>query len=165
MALTPSFTITPTSNAAAFTLTDTSTGSDGAIVGKVILLYLVSNSLLVPSIPWPTATNPITISPLTQDVALNVTVNWVDVDGNVLYTASMIYAFVQYGEQFYYGLTQQATATPTIVNDQLYYQNKSILRDELDSAVQAITIGQDVYSAQECIGRYQQLINNATLNF
>lgn len=163
MPLVPSFTITPSSDPAAFTITDTSTGSDILITGRTIVLYNVDNSVFGTfSFPLSAGAS-ISLAPLTQDVALTVQVNWNNVSGVAIYTSSQIYPFTQYGEQFYYQLTQNQTSTPNIVNDNNYYMNKMILRVELDSAVQAISIGKDVYSAQGCIIRYNYLIS--TQNF
>lgn len=163
MPLSPSFTITPLTNPAAFTITDTSTGSDVAITDRVIILYNVDNSVYG-TFDFPLSIgSAITIAPLLKDVALTVKVNWNNAGGSALYTVSQIFAFTQYGEQFYYQLTQNQTSNPNVVNDNNYYGNKLKLRVELDSAVQAINEGGDIYSAQGCINRYNYLIS--TQNF
>lgn len=165
MAFVPSFTITPSSNPAFFTITDTSTGSDVLITGRTIVLYNVDNSVFG-TFNFPlSAGASIAISALTQDVALNVQVNWNNVGGAAIYTSTQIYAFTQYGEQFYYQLTQNQTSNPSIVNDNNYYGNKLKLRVELDSATQAINVGKDIYSAQGCITRYNYLISNQNFFF
>lgn len=165
MALVVSFTITPLSNPGSFTLTDTSTGSDTNVTDRQILLYNSQNNLYVAAIDWPIAQSSITISPLTADQALNVVVNWNNSSGVPLYTASQIYAFVQYGEQFFFSLTQSQTAQPNLLNDNDYLQNKELLRLYIDSAIQAITIGGDIVAAQSSINLYQNLINNQSLYF
>ena len=167
MALVPSFTVAPTSDAAALLFTDTSTGSDGAVVDRKILLYNSAGNLVVPAIDWPIANASITVTPLTADIALNITVNWNNSGGTALYTKSQLYVATQYGEQFYYSLTQQQAATTNlnILNDFPYFENKSKLRTLLDSAVQAISVGADIFSAQFCISIYQQLLNNPNLYF
>ena len=165
MAFSPSFTITPLSNPASFTIQDTSTGSDVAITDRVITLYNVDNSVFgVFDFPLSSGSS-ITLLPLITDVALNVKVSWNNSSGVSLYTSTQIYAFTQYGEQFYYQLTQNQTSNPNIVVDFNYYINKLKLRVELDSAVQAINTGSDIYSAQGCINRYNFLINNQNFFF
>lgn len=169
MPLAPAFTITTPVpiNTTSFILTDTSTGSDGTIVGRQILLYTAAGTLynnLAP-IPWALATNPITISPLIADVSLNVVVNWVNSSGATVVTTSLIYAFNANGELFYYQLTQAQSSNPSIIQDQSYYYWKMVLRVELDSSQQAISVGQDLSGSNQCIVRYQQLLNNESYYF
>lgn len=149
----------------AIILQDNSTGTDAAIASRQVLIYQSSGVLLTPAIPWPLATNPITINPLIQDISVNIVVNWLNAGGSVIYNYSQIYAFTANGELFFYRLTEAQSSTPSITQDQNYYANKGILRVELDSAQQAITIGQDVASSQQCINRYYQLINNSSNYF
>lgn len=167
MALTPSFTIAAGPVPSELVLTDTSTGSDGSVTDRQILLYNAAGALVVPAIDWPIAQASITIAPLQADAALNVQVNWNNNSGVPLYTKSQLFAAVQFGEQLFYSLTQQQAATTNlnILTDYLYFQNKSKLRTLIDSAVQAITVGLDIFSAQFCISVYQQMINNPNLYF
>lgn len=167
MPLVQSFTVAPTSNPAALLFTDTSTGSDVAVVDRKILLFNSSGNLIVPAIDWPIANASITVTPLTADIALNITVDWNNSGGTALYTKSQLFAATQYAEQFYYSLTQQQSATTNlnILNDFPYFENKSKLRTLIDSAVQAISVGADIFSAQFCISIYQQLLNNPNLYF
>ena len=166
MALTPSFSIGSVNTGAtidpsAIILNDTSTGSDVAIVSRQILLYTVQDAQLVAAIPWPLATNPITINPLTQDTALNVVVNWLDVGGNVLYTFSLIQAFTGYGEQFAYNLIQTEESSPGILQDTNYQNYVNTLNNYLVSAVRAISVGQSLKNAQAMILKEQYLVTNS----
>lgn len=170
MALSPAFTINSvntggTVDPTAIILQDTSTGSDGAIASRQILLYTVQNALLVPAIPWALATNPITVNPLSQDIGLNVVVNWLDGSGNVLYTTSLIQAFTGYGEQFYYTLIQTESASPGILQDVNYQNYKANLRNYLDSAVQSIFIGQSLGNAEAMILKEAYLVKNSNLYY
>lgn len=167
MSLVPSFTVAPTSVAGALFLTDTSTGSDGAVTDRQILLYNNAGNLLLPAIDWPIANATITTPPLPADAALNITVNWNNSGGTPLYTKSQLFASTQYAEQFFYSLTQQQAATTNlnILNDLPYFSNKSKLRTLIDSANQAISVGMDIYSAAFCISIYQQMLNNENLYF
>lgn len=162
-----SFTVAPTSNPAALLLTDTSTGSDGAITDRKILLYNSAGNLVVLAIDWPIANPSITIAPLTADIALNIVVNWNNNVGTVLYTKSQLFAATQYAEQFFYSLTQEQAATTNlnILNDYPYFENKSKLRTLIDSAVQAISVGADIFSSQFSISIYQQMLSNPNLYF
>lgn len=166
MALAPSFSMGSVNNGAtidptAIILTDTSTGSDGAIASRQILLYTVQNALLVAAIPWPLATNPITINPLTQDIALNLVVNWLDGSGNILYTFSAIQAFTGYGENFAYNLIQTEESSPGILQDVNYQGYVNTLNNYLVSAVRAISVGQSLKNAQLMILKEQYLVTNS----
>lgn len=166
MALTVSFTLAPTSNPSQLTAVDTSTGSDGAVVGRKLNIYDVSNNLLgiydFPNFP---ASTSLTIAPFQVDQAINAVMNWVSNTGAVLYTANQIYATVGYAEAFYFALTQQQQGNPAFLNDQQYFQNKSKLRVLIDSALQAISVGQDVFSANTAISLYQVMLQNPNLYF
>lgn len=167
MPLVPSFTVASTSNAAALLLTDTSTGSDVAIVDRKILLYNAAGNPYVPPIDWPIAQSSITISPLTADTALNIIIDWNDNTGTALYTKSQLFAATQYAEQFEYSLIQQMAATTnlSILNDFPFFQNLSKLQTLIDSEVQAIEVGADIFSSQFCVSLAQQLLNNPNLYF
>lgn len=161
MAFSPLFTITPLPAPSSFTVTDTSIGSDGAIADRQILIYSTANQLLVPAIDFPlSAGSSINISPLTQDVAVTVVLKWVDGGGIPLYTFSLIWAFVQYGLLFLENLTQFQISNPNIVNDTNWMGNKFKLFTEIQSALNAINIGQSFFAAQSCILRYQFMITN-----
>jgi len=140
---------------------DISTGSDVAIASRQILLYTVQNAQFVAAIPWPLATNPITINPLTQDIALNCVINWLDGSGNVLYTFSAIQSFTGYGENFAYNLIQTEESSPGILQDTNYQNYVNTLNNYLVSAVRAISVGQSLKNAQLMILKEQYLVTNS----
>lgn len=167
MPLVPSFTIGVTNNPASVVITDTSTGSDVAITDrKVIFTQTDSISLSGSPYDFPlSAGASITLNPLDKDYALTTTVNWTDINGNVLYTADVIFFFKGYALQFLEGLTQQQIANPSIVNDQNFIPNKFNLFQEVQSAQNAIDIGQSVFAAESCVLRYQLLMTNDNFYF
>lgn len=171
MPLTPSFAVAipVNSSPSTFQLQDTSGGSDGAITDRQILLYTASGSLYVPAIDFPLSLGPfITISPLLQDQALNIVITWNSASGSVLYSANVIYSFVPYAEQFFYGLIQEmATTIPpmSVLNDAVFLKNFFALRVLINAAVKAITTGGDLGNAAVCISLYQILINNPLIYF
>lgn len=165
MALTPSFTVSATANLGAITLTDTSTGSDGAITDRSITIYNAANVVIF-SADFPlSAGSSITISPFTADQACNVVLNWLNSGAASIYNFAVLYAYTQYAELFYYQLTQKQQSNPAFLNDQQYFQNKSKLRTLIDSANQSISVGQDIVSANTAIALYQILVNNPNLYF
>lgn len=166
MAFSPSFTITPLSTPGSFTITDASTGSDASIVDRQILLYQTNNTLLVSAIDFPlSAGSSITISPLTQDIALNVVVQWNYSGGVTQYSSQQIQAFVAFGQLFQYTLSQKQSTTPNITGDTLYYYNRMKLQLGIDSALQAISIGLDLQGAQVCINQYNNMLTNSAYYF
>jgi len=134
-------------------ITDTSTGSDGAIVARRVFLvnyageYVVADGTTTNYTPCPLAQTSISIDCLTQDTALT---------------------FTLYNESFYYSLTQgqAAVGNPSyILQDNAYFQNKSKLRCLIDSGNQAVTLGYDITSAQECYDLATYMVTNQNLYF
>jgi hypothetical protein len=147
-------------------VTDTSSGSDGAITDRQILIYKTDNTLLLAAIDFPlSAGSSITIAPLTQDVAVTVVLNWNNAGGVALYTFNLIWAFVQYGLLFLQQLTQFQISNPLIINDTGWMNAKFGLFTEIQSALNAINTGQSVFAAQSCILRYQAVISNTNFYF
>lgn len=168
MSFVAAFSITPTASASTFILEDTSVGSDMNLTGRTVYLIETNGQYLVFPIPWAIGQSTITINVLTQDISLNVRVLWNSSSPLAppsTYIYEQVFAFTQYGEDFLYSLTQQQTANPTIVQDTNYYSNKGIVRTEIDSAINAIEIGKDQFSAQNCIARYNAMINNENYLF
>jgi hypothetical protein len=150
-------------------ITDTSTGSDVAIVSRRVFLvnyageYVVADGTTTNYTPWPLAQSSISIDCLSADSALSVTVNWVDAGGVTLYTKTSLAGFTLFNETFYYSLTQgqAAISNPSyILQDNTYFQNKSRLRVLIDSGNQAVTLGYDITTAQECYDLATYMVNN-----
>jgi len=160
MPLVPSFTAVATSDPSAILITDTSTGSDGAITDRVISLY-TANNILFGTFDFPlSAGSSITITPLTKDISLNLVLNWNDNTGTPLYTASQIADFVGYAMLFLYGLSQFQISNPPIIADKNFYGNKMAVLVEVNNAQNAITTGNSVANSQAAILRYQVYIVN-----
>jgi hypothetical protein len=150
-------------------ITDTSTGSDLAIVSRRVFLvnyageYVVADGTTTNYTVWPLAQSSISIDCLSADAALSVTVNWVDAGGVTLYTKTSLAGFTLFNETFYYSLTQgqAAISNPSyILQDNTYFQNKSRLRVLIDSGNQAVTLGYDITTAQECYDLATYMVNN-----
>lgn len=149
------------------TLTDTHTGTDVLVTGRKIYITDASGNPVVPSgnpssvfILWPISASTIDLNILLNDMALTITVRWVNVSNVVLYSATNIQVFTLYSETFYYSLTQQQTSNPNIIQDVNYYTNKMILRCSIDEANNAITYASDLVSSQSALNRAQYLIDH-----
>lgn len=153
------------------TLTDQSTGSDSAIASREVFITTGDGTVIVPTgtttpyIVWALANASININVLSQDYALQIVTNFLDVNGNVLYTTGNVYLFTAYTEQFIYSLTQQQAATPSIVQDSNFYSNKMQLRVLVDSATNAISIASDIAAATSMLNQAAYLIANQNLFF
>lgn len=170
MPLTPSFSVSqPIGNPSVVQVTDTSTGSDVAITSRRVYLEDYEGNYVVPSgvttsyVPWPLTSPTLSIDCLTQDSALQVTVQWLNVTNTTLYTSSSLEGFTLYNESFYYSLTQAQAmvSNPSyIAQDTNYYNNKMKLRLFIDSGNQAISLGNDITSAQICYDSASYIVAN-----
>ena len=150
------------------TFTDTSTGADAAITKRRIFLLQSDGTYLtgdgtVNYDEWALADTTISLDVLTQDTALSVTVQWLDVSNTVLYTKTIAFGFDAFGQNFFYGLSdgQVPITNPSITLSTNYYQNKVQFFCYLTSASQAITYASDIYKAQICYDADQFMITNS----
>ena len=100
---------------------------------------------------------------LSQDEALNITVQWLDVSNTVLYSKTVLYNFSGYAKIFFYQLTQYASSTAnpnTILNNSNYFFSKAQLWAEINAADNAVSVGGDITSAQAANQRAKKMINN-----
>lgn len=156
-------------------ITDSSSGSDVTAVSRRVTIvdylgnYITeSGSSTTPTYTeWPLADgNTLTLDILSQDMALNITLAYVTVSGSVANGATLtsLNGFTLYNETFYYSLTQaqasQSTPPPTILQDTNYYQSKMMLRVNIDSGNQSITLGDDITSAQNCYNLATYMVTN-----
>jgi hypothetical protein len=163
MALTVSFTAQQTlGNPNEILFTDTSSGSDGTITSRRIYILLANGTHLVPTgtttdyIEWSYADSTLTVDCLTQDVGCTLTVEWLNVSNVVVYDTSIQSGFTLYNETFDYGLTQRLTGNPLLINDNGFWEEKSKVRELIDSGNNAIEFASDIFAAQQCY-------NDATL--
>ena len=155
-------------------LTDISTGSDVSVVARRVYITNASGATVLPAgntlgyVNWPVVAltgDTIQIDALTEDMALNIIVNWVTAGGVTVVTKTILCGFTLYNESYYYTLTQQQAADPEIKQDSNYYENKMKLRVEIDSGNQAIQLANDISGAQNCYNRASYLVANADLFF
>jgi hypothetical protein len=113
----------------------------------------------------PYATNPVTIDVLTKDVAVLITIEYLNSSNVVLVTESEVYRFTNFNENFDYALTQNLTANPLLINDNDFFANKSEFRTCIDSGNQAFDLVGDLFSAQQCYDRATNLRINSQYFF
>lgn len=159
MALTQSFTaVQPYGNPSNITFTDTSTGSDVNVISRKIYVKKADGSYIVEEgnpnnyITWAIADAAITLELLTEDVATEITIQWVKIS-SVGYSQVQKISFTQFNEIFDYGLTQMLAANPLLINDNDFFPHKANLRISIDSGNQAMILAGDLYAAQQCYDR------------
>lgn len=181
MAITVSFTVSQTvGSPQAINIVDTSTGSDVTATSRRIYItnsagaYLTEGptvSTAVAYTTWPIASgNSLTIDDiLATDMAVNITLTYVNSGGSSVASDTSLEGFTMYNETFYYSLTQaQATQNqppPMIIQDSNYYMNKIILRENIDDGNQAILYGSDITTAQSAYDRATYQVLNENLFF
>lgn len=172
MPITPSFQISQSSvNAALITATDDSSGSDVAITQRRIYFqtsigtYLVESGTTTDYEQWAYADSSDTWEILTTDEALSITVQWLDVSNNVLYSLTQVYCLSQYNRQFFYYLVQQQALTPSIIQDQTYFSNMATYWMNIIGAIKAVEIGADIAASQNCLNRATYMMTNQSLFF
>lgn len=177
MALSVSFTTTQVDGASQnIVLTDGTTGSDVTAVGRRIIIRNVLNKYLNEDyvvsdtevyIDWPIADgDTITITDIIANMqALNITLMYVNSGGASVAQDTELCGFPLYGEAKYYELTQaqaaQNTPPPVIIQDSDYFMNKLKLRVAIDSGNQAISLGGDISSAQNCYNIGNFMVENS----
>jgi hypothetical protein len=172
MALTPNFTASQNSGLpSTVVLTDTSTGSDVTITQRRVYIIQANGTNLVPAgtttdyIQWSIANSTISLDVLAQDSALSILVQWLNVSNVVVQSKTTSFAFTAYSETFYYGLTQSQVANSNLTASTNWYQNKMMLRVEIDSASQAIIFASDIFTAQAALNRATYITSNSNYFF
>lgn len=149
-------------------LTDTSSGSDGAITQRRVFVqdsygnYLVETGNTANYTQWDIADSSISLNVLSHDLAGFVTVQWLDINDAVVETLTQSEAFAAFGKQFLYYLVQLQGLTPTIPSDNNYNSNVAILWTAILGGINAVVVNNDVSAAQNSFdrARYMQLNQN-----
>ncbi len=172
MPLNPSFSISqPEGDSSVIIVTDTSSGSDTDITYRKVYLLKSDGTFLVPTgtttdfIIWDYANASIEIDCLEKDMALQITIEWLNVSNSVLYSAPGLYGLTSYNETFDYNLTSILASNPLLVNDNSFRNNKTNLRLYIDAGNQAIEVGSDIEAAQLCYDEATKLRTSSQYYF
>lgn len=173
MSFNGSFAVSLGATPLSFVLTDNSTGSDTNLTDRRITLYMADGSVLVPVgstltyIDWPIGNGPITISLLTQDFSLNISVQWISSSPLAppsTYALASLNTFTGNSQLADYGLTQQMVANWLLAQDDHFLSNKELLQLYIENAVNATTYN-DQFNAQLNLNAAYELTSNLTQNF
>ena len=172
MALTVSFTIGQTALAPnLISATDTSTGSDGSVVGRRITFTTAEGTTLVETgvttsyNTWALADTTDSFNVLTEDMALSIMVEWVNSGGTALYTLTQSYCLAYYNKQFLYELVQAQALTPNILQDTNYNSNVATFWTTIIGAINAVEFGADIAAAQASLNRGTEMRLNQSKYF
>lgn len=168
MALSPAFTVAQNPLTPANVLiTDTSTGSDGAITQRRVYVtdydgtYYVPPSTTTNYTQWDYADASINlVQLLTKDTAASIQVDWLDVSDTVLYTLTQQYPLAKFEKQFLYYLVQLQGLTPSVPIDTNYNANVAILWTCVLGGINAVENFDDIAAGQNCFDRGTYMILN-----
>lgn len=154
-----------------FTITDTSTGTDGTLTGRLITIQKYDGTYLTPTgyttsyIYWPIGSSSLTIDNiLDKDYAVLIQVRWF-AGSTVGYTKNILTLFTGYGDYRLRQLTQALAANKVTLTARNFYQNKITLRTLLDDAGQAVALLNDQTIAQFCLDAAKPLTDNISMFF
>jgi len=157
MAITPTFTATQLlGNPKTIVVTDTSAGSDGNIASRRVYLRDAYNNDVLPVgtttdyVAWAYSNSSINIDVLTKDMALLITVQWLNASNVVLYDAVAAIGFTSFNEDYLFQLSGYLASNYKRAGDNNFFDNLFLLRTFVDSGNQAIQRGADILKAQVC---------------
>lgn len=152
------------------TFTDTSTGTDATLTGRLLYIrksdgtYLVPDGTTTDYIFWPIADLSISVDILDKDYALDVTVLWYG-GSTGLYNKTLVCLFRAYSELFLRQLTQGQEAVPKLLTDKNFWYNKFKLRTLVDDAIQAVESLNDQTIATFTLEEAKKITDNPSLFF
>lgn len=176
MALTPNFTASVDFATKTYLhLEDTSTGSDGAIIYRLIRLELFDGTYLLlngatttntttAEFNWDYSVSFIDLNVLNIDYAFAIAVEWLNISGTVLYTKLLDFPINTNAQEFNLKLTKYG-ASVDLTKDYNYTLNKMRLVVGIDNSNNAISLGSDIASSQAALNDCKKLIDNPKVFF
>jgi len=158
------------------TFTNSSTGTDITAVALRISLLTAQGTYLVPSgnsstqyITWPLADATLTTDVLGgtdgKDYGLLCLMEYLNVSGTVVASKSQVLGFTIYNENFDFTLSQMLSGNSPLMNDNRFFEKKSLLRTYIDSGNKAIELASDYLTAQICYDEATSVRNAAQYLF
>jgi hypothetical protein len=170
--LTVSFSVSQSlADPSTITIADTSTGSNPAIVSRRVYIrlsngtYLVQDGTTEDYEVWAIADTTITLDLLPRSEAPQIIVEWMDVDGNAINTATEYAVFTWADYVFLYQLTQTQAGRPKLRDNRNYYYSKIRMFVNVEDAENAVDYASDIWNSQESLDDNYYLMNNQQLFF
>ncbi len=173
MAFTLAFAVSQGVDSTSATVIDSSTGSDGNVTDRHIVVTTNDGTFLVPAgtttsyidFPFSDGGSKLLLDIFPIDYAPSITLQYLNVSGTVLYSLSQNYSFVGNDNDFDYSLTQQLVGNQNLLADTNYVNNRFTLRMLIDSAQQAVITGNDINGSQFLLDLAQVYVQNQNLYF
>tara|TARA_R110000868_G_scaffold236848_1_gene490903 strand:- start:2645 stop:3163 length:519 start_codon:yes stop_codon:yes gene_type:complete len=150
---------------------DNSTGSDFAITQRRVYVQDSAGNYLVPEgtttdyTQWNIGDASISLNILTEDMAVSVRVDWLDVSNTILYTLTQQFCLALYSKQFFYYLIQLQGLTPSIPADTNYNNSMALFWATVNGAINAVTLASDISASQNSLNRATFMRLNQSLFF
>lgn len=152
-------------------LTDTSTGTDAAITGRLVTIQTYDGTFLKPtgnvgnSISWTLPSgSTIAINCMDKDYSLTITVTWVG-GSTVLYTKALNFEFNAYARTYRAKLFKAIATDPQRLDSENFFNVYSNITTYIDGANEAITLMDDVTLAQLGNNKAKIYIDNPGLAY
>ncbi len=144
---------------------DTSPGSASITSRRIYLTdnagnYIVEEGTTTDYEVWPYADLTITLDVLTKDYALNVRVDWVDAQGNVIGTDTVLTVFTLYAITYYINLTKYMSANNKLKDNANFFIKWVALLCYIKQAQDAVLLMSDISSSQRALTQAKELIDN-----
>ena len=169
MPLTQNFTTSQTlGESSIITITDTSTGTDAAVVSRRVTLTdyhgttYVEEGTTTTYEEWTNfpGTTTIDLDVLLQDRALNVKVDWVNSGGTVLYTKTLLQDYTLYAKTYYLNSIKAQSANNKLKTHANFYMNLIKLLVSIKEADDSVTLLADITSSQAALNRAKEIVDN-----
>ena len=153
------------------TIEDNSSGSDAGISQRRIYVQTSTGSYLVPAgtttdfTQWAYANASISLNILTEDTAVYIVTQWLDVGNNVLYTYNNYYCLAEYNKQFAVLLGQLQAVSPGILQDANYATNMAVFWMYIVYAENMVLIASDISNSQNLLNKGTQMRLNESMYF
>ena len=152
---------------------DTSTGTDAAIKSRRVYMqqsngaYLVESGVTPPDYEvWSLAVgNTISYNVLNKDYALNITVQWLGITDNILYSSTVSYGFSTYAKIYNTKLSKAQVSSPSLLDGDNWLSTKFALNTYIKAADDAISLGAGIAIAQLSLNKAKFIIDNPKLVF
>lgn len=162
MALTPSIQVTQSSlTPANITIVDNSGGSDAAIASRKVSFQdsqgryvTTSGTFTAPTFEtWSYGDSSKTFDILDEDMALFITVLWLNSAGTTLYTFNDYYPLVKYNKNFAVYLGSLQANTPGILQDANYASNMATFWAYIQYSITMIEEAADISNSQNLMNK------------
>jgi hypothetical protein len=158
-------------NPALVFISDDSTGTDAAITSRRAYVqtslgtYLVESGVTTDYNAWALGVSPLELDILSEDTAVSITIQWLNVSNAVLYTKTQSYCLAYYNKQFLYELVQAQALTPNILQDANYNSNVATFWTTIIGAINSVEFGADIAAAQASLNRGTEMRLNQSKYF